>query len=1029
MAGKKRKRRTTARDAQRETRIFRKDFGKVRPKRIEPGVVGRARWFSERLGDKADARSTRRLRVALRAVENLAELPDPRDRLREEALEHLSRLATRGKRLSAPLLITARGAARELKTKRLRKREGLSALTHPIQVPEVKGDAFLVIPVPTSAPQYLDLDEIVGADFSDQRAPRLTSPFAYLPNEGVVVGRVNRAGLYQAFAFPKHPWLRLAYDVLCRHWKHVLLDPVVRKLTKTPVGRIGLVDRICQLILCAGDFASIRDPRVFTRGGLMFPPGYEGGDPDLPLGPGIPPGIDGPGGIGGDICERCLGGFLGDIDVFDGVIVAHPLIKWCWIRRPRCSKWFSIGPVPGTDFGGIGRVTQLAIHPTDSNVLLAAAAGGGVWRTNNGGLTWRALMDLQPTLTMGAVAFAPSNPQVVYAGSGEDADGYNPAWGGVGIYRSVDGGTHWSIGGTVPSTLFSAIVVHPTDPDTLYVAGDQGLHKSDDGGATWITNPGLTSLLDAQVTDVVIAHDDPDRLYVGVRSDGVYETTSGGEQVGMSPAFTRLDGASQLPSGAGAGWPKLAIGRAGANGSNCVVAKLGDSGSRIFRTQDGGATWVELAANVAAVSFDEWSSVIAVDPTDEDVMYAGNNSGMMRTTNGGAAIGDWTSVSTGLHADQQDLVFDPNNASRIFLANDGGVYRSADQGTTWAFTSGNLAITQLYDIDIAERDRDIVGGGAQDNGVYYRDAAGVWHHIPWGDGTQFAIDQTDPSIFYFSSQNGLPTYIRKSIDGGASHSQIGQTGLSGGSPWVTIIRLDPTDPIADPANNRTLFVCGTNQLFRSTDGGANWQRVNDAGGSAFQATGTITALEFAPSDPTVLYLGSSTGALYRGVNGGASAADWTRLDTVGSSADLLFPNAQIQSLSVNPLNEDDVWVIFGGAGVGFTGRPGMILNPLGISHCFRSTDAGANWVDASGAFAPMNLPDVPTSAIAISDFDSEVAYVGTDVGVFRTVDGGTTWTAFQDGLARSPVTELKFNRRHNRLFAATMGRGVFVRDV
>jgi len=1012
-----------------DTRVYRKDFGKIRPDKIEPGVAGRTRWFTERAGHKADARSLRRLRAALSAAELMAESSDDRTRLHDEAVEQLTRARLWGKRIKAPILLTSRGAVRELKTRKIRKSEGLSALTHPIDVPDLKGErAILVIPVSPKVSEYLDLDELIGADFKNRKFPRLTARFEYLPTAGLIVGRADRGGILQVFAFPKHPWLRLAYDVLCRHWKYVLLDPIVRKFGKSPgKGRIGMVDRICQLILCPPDFMGIGDPLVFTRGGLGFPPGYDIGDSDLPLDPGIPPGIDGLG--GGNICERCLGSFLGDIDIIDDVIITPPLIKWCWIKRPRCSRWVPIGPVPGEAFGGIGRVTQLATHPTNGNILLAAAAGGGVWRSDNAGLTWRPLMELQPTLTMGAVAFAWSNPQVVYAASGEDADGFGPAWGGVGVYRSSDGGAHWTIGTSVPSTLFSAIVVHPNDPNTIYVAGDQGLHKSIDGGVTWVTNPGQTSLLDAQITDVVIAHDDPDRLYVGVRSDGVYETTSGGVQVGATPAFTRLDGPNQLPSGGAAGWIKLVIGRTGANGSDCVVAKLGANGSRIFRTQDGGTTWTELASNVAAVSFDEWCSVIAVDPTDENVMYAGNNNGLMRTTNGGVASADWTSISSGIHADQQDLVFDPTNANRIFLANDGGVYRSSDQGTTWEFASGKLAITQLYDIDIAERDRDIVGGGAQDNGVYYRDAVGVWHHIPWGDGTQFAIDQTDPTIFYFSSQNGLPTFIRKSVDGGASHQQIGQTGLSGGSPWVTIIKLDPTDPIANPANNRTLFVCGTSQLFRSTDGGQNWQRVNDATGNAFQPVGTITALEFAPSNPSVLYMGTGSGALYRGVNGGAVAADWTRLDLVGTSADMLFPNAQIQSLAVNPTNPDDVWVVFGGAGVDFTNRPNMILNPLGISHVFRSTDGGTNWVDVSGQFSPTNLPDVPTSAVAISDFDSEVAYVGTDVGVFRTVDGGETWTAFQDGLPRSPVTELKFNRRYNRLFAGTMGRGVYVRDV
>ncbi|HSL46711.1 MAG TPA: hypothetical protein VK897_24965, partial [Anaerolineales bacterium] len=124
-----------------------------------------------------------------------------------------------------------------------------------------------------------------------------------------------------------------------------------------------------------------------------------------------------------------------------------------------------------------------------------------------------------------------------------------------------------------------------------------------------------------------------------------------------------------------------------------------------------------------------------------------------------------------------------------------------------------------------------------------------------------------------------------------------------------------------------------------------------------------------------------------------------------------------------------VWVVFGGAGVTFQTRPNMILNPLGISHLFRSRDGGANWVDASGQIFPTNLPDIPTSAVAISDIDPELAYAGTDVGVFRTTDGGETWAAFQEGLPRSPVTELKFNRSHNRLFAGTMGRGVYMRDV
>jgi photosystem II stability/assembly factor-like uncharacterized protein len=259
---------------------------------------------------------------------------------------------------------------------------------------------------------------------------------------------------------------------------------------------------------------------------------------------------------------------------------------------------------------------------------------------------------------------------------------------------------------------------------------------------------------------------------------------------------------------------------------------------------------------------------------------------------------------------------------------------------------------------------------------------------------------------------------------------VGQAGLSGGSPWITIIKLDPRDPIADPANNRVVFVCGDSELFRSSNGGQTWQRVEDGSGNPFQSSGQITALEFAPSDPSILYLATSSGAVYQAVNGGANATDWTRIDTPGSPADALFPTSRVQAIRVNPTNPNYVWLVFGGSGVSFTGRPDMILNPLGISHLFRNADATniKGWVDASGQFPALSLPDVPTSAAALADFDPLVAYAGTDVGVFRTTDGGVTWTAYQDGLPRSPVVELRFNRRFNRLFAATMGRGVYIRN-
>jgi photosystem II stability/assembly factor-like uncharacterized protein len=1002
-------------------RVYERDFDKVRPEKLVPGVVGRSRWFAQRAGQHEQALSLERLQ---RGIRDAQELQDPAS-LRAQVLEDAHTLlagmteTARNRLLGEPSLLDAAGRRRPsaLKAVSRRKGEGLTAVNRQF---DVKSEGLLFVPIDEDVAAELDLQMVVIAELSDPLQPVLDGTAAYSPQERVVAARIRRPGRYQVFALPKDPWLRTTLDTLARHWKWIERDPSLReakggKGTAQP----EIVDRIGQLVLSA---------------------------PDVPA--------DVPGRI------KTL---LGDLDIIDGALVRPPVIKWWWDLFPRCSRWISIGPVPDAAFAGIGRVSQIAVHPTNGNLLIAGAAGGGVWGTSNAGASWQSRMELQPTLTIGAVAIASSNPSIMYAASGEDGGGWNPAWSGVGIYRSTNGGSTWTLMTRVPSTRFSAIVVHPKNPDVIYVAGNRGLHKSVNGGATWRTNPGLDSLFDGQITDVVIGYEplvifeslaldasalddlaladfptlfpppffNPERVYIGVHNDGVYRSTNAGEQSWSSPAFTRLDGPDQLPSGSAAGWTKLAIGRRGAHRSSFLAAKLGPDGSRIFTTVDAGTTWEEKAANVATVGYDEWCSVIAVDPTDEDVMYAGAAGTLKRTTNGGSNAGNWTTINTGIHADQQDIAFDPLDSRRIFLANDGGVYRSGDRGTNWTLASGGLAITQLYDIDVSEQDRDVVAGGAQDNGIYYRNASGVWRNIPWGDGTQVAIDPTDPQIFYFSAQNGLPAWLRRSVDGGASHQQLGQTGLSGGSPWITIIKLDPRDPITNPASNRVVFVCGSTELFRSTNGGQTWQRVEDGSGNPFQAAGTITALEFAPSDPAILYLATSQGAVYRAVNGGANAGDWTRIDTPGSPADALFPAAQAQAIRVNPANANHVWLVFGGAGVSFTGRPDMILNPLGISHLFRNGNATDinGWMDASGQFPALNLPDVPTSAAALVDFDPLVAYAGTDVGVFRTTDGGVTWTAFQDGLPRSPVVELRFNRRYNRLFAGTMGRGVYVRDV
>lgn len=959
-----------------------------KPQKRIPGIVGRSAWFAKRAGSHEQALSIERLRVATAAAESMLDRSALIGLTLRESQAIFSRLSKteRDRVLRTPTLIDVQGRMSQTKT----RRDSKPAMTAFSPLLDIGDAGYLFLPLGARSAPHLDIEDLIVAEVSDDGTRRLNHTFSYWAEQDLLVGRLWRSGVYQVHGWPRDPLLRAGLETVARYW------PI---LSRGDDGRDVIVEALVSLL---GHGMNERQARILL-----------------------------------------------------GSRVKPPFVKHWWDTRvfelPKA--WQSIGPFPTQQFGGIGRVTQIAVHPTDGKILIAGSAGGGVWRTNNGGAFWWPTMQLQPTLTIGAVAIATSNPQIMYAASGEDGGGWNPAWSGVGLYRSSNGGYSWTLMTSVASTRFSAIAIHPTRPETVYLAGNRGLHKTTDGGLTWRSNPGQQSLFDRQITDVVVAFDEPvfadtsvgaakrqplpvplleEQVYIGVSNDGVYRSTVGGEQSGAGPAFTRLDGLGQLPFGSDAGWIKLAVGVRGAHRSRFLAVKLGPDGSRIFTTIDGGTTWVERAKGVATVTFDEWCSLIAVDPVDENVLYAGAANALMRTSNGGSAFGDWVSISAGVHPDQQDMAFDPQDPRRIYLANDGGVYQSSNRGDSWTFASGYLAITQFYDIDISEKSRHVVAGGAQDNGVYYRDDFGFWRNISWGDGTQTAIDPTNAGIFYFSSQAGLPDNLRRSVNSGGSHVALGQIGLSGGvSPWVTIIKLEPRDTVTNPLADRVMFVCGVDELFRSADSGQTWQRVEDASGIPFRSSGEITSLEFATSDPSVLYLGTEFGALYRAANGGQQAEDWTRIDTPGSPADALFPFSRIQAIRVAAQNPNDVWLVFGGSGVSFTNRPNMILNPAGISHLFRnrnSVDVNG-WRDVSGAFATLSLPDVPTNAAALDDWDAEVAYAGTDVGVFRTGDGGDTWSAYQTDLPRTPVVELRFNRRFRRLFAGTMGRGIYVRDV
>jgi photosystem II stability/assembly factor-like uncharacterized protein len=720
-------------------------------------------------------------------------------------------------------------------------------------------------------------------------------------------------------------------------------------------------------------------------------------------------------------------GFSASEGLMIGVITSGGDYQATVSAAPMVRRWEELGPTldPASP-RGLGRVKRLDIHPSNGDVLVAGAAGGGVWRTDDSGAHWRPLMDGESSLTIGAVAFAPSDPDFIYAASGEDARPYDPAWPGLGIYGSRDGGNTWPVLTEVRSTRFSAIAVHPWDALTAYVAGNVGLYKTTDGGLTW------QRLAKGRITSVVLDHENPNRVYIGVYRRGVYRSTNGWS---FSRLDLYLDSRHPLPP-RDHGYIRLAIGRHGKHGPGFLITKLGKNGELIYTTTNGGDSWTRGQDNVAwSDGFTEWTSVVAVSPCDEQCLYAGERFDLKRSDDGGAS---WQPIGQGLHPDHQDLVFDPNNPDRIYLANDAGVYRSSNKGGRWEFASGGLNIAQLYDLDVSAQNPDIVACGAQESGLHYRDGSGQWRALNFlFDCTRVAVDAADSQIAYFSGQFGIkkilagePALARTT--NASTVGPLGTTNLCGVSPFVTILTLDANPTVSNPASHRIMFLAGNDglipHLFRSVDGGTTWTRVVYQGATPFGPPGTlfvpegdITAIEFAGASN--VYLGTSLGAVYRATtNGGATGEDWKLINNLDD-----FSGGQISAIAADPANPDHLWVAFAGDGVTFTDRPDGIT-PSNVSHVYKTTDGGANWTDASGFFFLFwHLPDVPTSAVVVDDQTTypDRAYVGTDTGVFVTTNGGLVWSRLGDGLPAAPVTRLRLHKTGRWLFAATMGRGAY----
>jgi len=694
--------------------------------------------------------------------------------------------------------------------------------------------------------------------------------------------------------------------------------------------------------------------------------------------------------------------------------------------------WTPIGPAPTvnglTEYiePASGRVTGLAADPSDANTIFLAAAGGGLWKTTDAGLTWSPLTDAQSTLFMGAVAVAPSDSTTIYAGTGEANMGPSKAknfrdniYYGRGILKSSDGGSSWTlVGGDVfLRRTISKIVIDPTDPNTVYaavgalatngLAENTGVWKSSDGGTTWTNTTASISTV-AAFSDLIIDPTNNLTLYAAVGTPGVEDSRAANGVYKTTDGTASWTAAGNFPSGATdtqVGRISLGISPAAPATVYAAIARPGpplsnfNSLYRIMKTVNGGESWSAVAdpgglcpdagenLNYLA-SAGDYHNAIAVDPTNADRVYAGGIC-LIASTNGGQS---WSAIATGEtqgpHRDHHALVFD--GAGRLLDGNDGGVWRLDDpDALTWTNLNTNLQITQFIGIALHPIDSNIAYGGNQDTGTVRLQGTLQWQRLLRGDAGGGAVSTLDPNRVYQITRISAPS------------PNIFRRSANGGNTWsIKVSGIDPTEPknfyppfVMDPANSNRLLL-GTNRVYESTNGADLWSPISAPGSGGWTISDNIDALAAAPSDVNTVYA-SAGGHIFVTTDRGSS---WRQSDIAG------LGDSHFRALLVDPSNSLSAYAV---------------RDRFGDGHVFHTSDGGQTWSDIGG-----DLPDLPVNTIA-ADMATNVLYVGTDAGVFTSSDGGVHWFTFGEGLPNVQVVDLQLNLALNVLAAGTHGRGVW----
>jgi photosystem II stability/assembly factor-like uncharacterized protein len=669
------------------------------------------------------------------------------------------------------------------------------------------------------------------------------------------------------------------------------------------------------------------------------------------------------------------------------------------------AAWEAIGP---KNIGG--RTLALAFNPQNPQTLYAGSASGGLWRSYTAGVgveAWHQVKTGFPVLGVSTIAFHPQDSNIIYIGTGEVYNYQNTAPGvsnritrgtyGIGILKSEDGGNTWTKSldwayGDLRG--INEILVNPQRPATIYAATSEGLYRTYNGGGTWtMIHPILMAM------DIEMIPGDTSKLLVShgnlnTNGNGIYRSLNGGG------SFTKLT--NGLPNSF-SGKTMLDV---SASNPNLIYASVANdfNSMGLYQSTNGGNSWISVNSEDVAKYQGWYSHDIAVHPNNSsELIYVGIDT--WKSTNGGNTLAQksyWSNWYFGVtpvggpegpadyvHADIHAIYYHPQDPNQVFLATDGGIFHSNDAGETFSGRNGGYQTTQFYaNFSNSVTDSAYAMGGMQDNATAIYEGNDAWKRVIGGDGLSSSIHPLDDDTIFGSYQY---LGMARSYNRGDNFEFIVPPGGNGALPtnFAAPFELAPGDP------NR--IYAGRNFLFRSDDLGSNWTQTSS---SPIDGNNPILTLAVSEQNPNHLYVGTApNGAepgIFRTFDAGVS---WFKIDDG-------LPNRMPMDIALHPQDDNIAYVVYAG---------------FGTPHVYRTTSGAPPWQSLS-----QGLPDVPTNTIVIDPIYPQHVYVGNDLGVYLSRDGGDTWEIFCAGLPDiTLVMHLSISPANRKLRVATHGNGVF----